>query len=145
MQTHGSGPIRGTRPGAYGFNHSALIEATVNLSGVSKKLFTIDATTQNPVAYRTRVVIDVANNAATTATLAIGTSSGGAQVLAASDIKQTAGINIAPAATAEIRIATSATEIFATATYVGTPTLGRAYVLIEMWDLNINLTTDQGD
>ena len=150
MQSHGTGALRGTRQGSYPVRHSASIKRGENVAWttVNTKLFTVDGTAANPVAYRVSLVVGTAFNPTGTATTALGTSSGGTQLLTASNVKAAAGTNYAPAAAADIKIATSAVDIWAStvvSAHGSEFTAGEVFVILELFEINLKATSEQGD
>ncbi len=135
MQSHSAGPILGARIGALVTAQTFQVDRTRLVTAANNKLFTIEASTTNPVAYRTRLVVETAETTTGASALSVGTASGGTQILNAVDLKSTAGTNLVP--TNNVRVATADTDIWAVATRADTNGAGGlAFLIIELFDIN---------
>lgn len=143
MNNHANGGIAGTRQGCFPVVHSFRMLFGTNPTATPIKLCTVKATAQNPARIRVRAVVGVASDAATTATLSVGTASSGTQFLNAVNIKAAAQTNYAP--TNDTMVVTADTDIWGLRTITGAETVGTAWILVEVSDLNVNQPTAQGD
>lgn len=124
----------------------------LDLTAVAKKLLTIapiynpspGVAVFEPEMYVIDAIVEIANNAVTSAALAVG-AVGGTYVdsIAAFDMKGAAGANATRAAN-PIKLVTADTDIFALPTIVGTVTAGKCHVIIQVWGVNVNEPTNQG-
>lgn len=143
MFSHGTGGALGTRQGTNVNTQSFSLDFVNNLTAVNLKLCSIKASVAKPVALTTRAVIVTADNSGTSATLSIGTASGGTQILNAVDLKGTAGVNYEP--TNKTLILVADTDIYAVKTLVGTAaTAGQIVVSLAMHEVNVKQPTNQG-
>lgn len=151
MNSHLTGGIKGTRLGTDVVTHTIPV-TFADLTAVAKKLLTI-APVYNPTPgigvfepqmYVIDAVVEIPNNAATSAALAVG-AVGGTYVdsIAAFDMKGAAGANATRAAN-PIKLVSADTDIFALPTIVGAPTAGKCHVIIQIWGVNIVEPTNQG-
>lgn len=137
MQTHGTGAIKGTRPGSYVTQQSVKLTSALNLSGVPVKLFTIVASVAQPVYMRlTGIILTPFVNGVNPSTLSVGTTSGGTQLLNAVDMKLAAdtGYGTTPAQ----RLFTADTDIWAVRTDTTTAaTAGEAVIVADLAEINV--------
>lgn len=144
MQTHGTGKIVGTRQGSYPTIHSIPVDPLLNLTAVPNKFLTIEATPGQPAAYRVSLLIETAA-VGTTASIIVGVASGGTTILNGSDLKAAAGTEY-PATTDRVPLRTTQAnvDLWFTPTLVAI-TAGRAFLIVEVWELNVKQATTQGD
>ncbi len=146
--SHNSGSQRGSRVAARPTVLTFPIDYSMHASGTAYKLVTFKVTAQKPLLIRTNIVQAVADNSATSAVVSVGTASGGAQWHSAYDLKAGspngnqnnalggAGqwIQYNPAST---NVTSGVLPVWMTVTRVGTPTAGRAYLVIEVAEINV--------
>ena len=107
-------------------------------TATAKLVVKLLASTTEPLAYRTTLVLMAQSNAATSHTVSVGiTGSGYTDIIAATDIK-TPAVGTNTAATNPVRIATTDTTLYAVPTIFGAVTAGRAFVVVESWPLVIS-------
>lgn len=151
MLSHQSGGIKGTRLGSPNVVHTIPV-TFADATAVAKKLLTISpqfsaspgTAVFEPVFFRINAVIEIANDAGTSAALAVGTNSTSYNnAIAAFDMKGAVGANATQAAN-PVKMALADTDIYAVPTIVGSPTVGKVHVIVEVWGGNINEPTNQG-
>lgn len=151
MNTHNTGGIKGNRQGTSLIVHTIPI-TFADLTAVAKKLLTIAPVINSngvgvfePQCYRINAIIDIAFNPQTSEVLAVGANATSYNdSIAAFDLTAAAGTNATQAAN-PIKRVTADTDIFAVPTIVGNPpTAGVAYVIIEVWGVNVTQPTNQG-
>lgn len=143
MINHVSGAIV-DRLGSEDAVHVFRVTATVDLTGVARKIATITVG-PNPVFYRVSLVTDVAfsGGGSTASVLRVGTTSGGNEIITDTGVWTgvAAGTNVATG-TNPMRLATANTDIWIRRTdTTGGATLGQCYVLIEQWEAAPNATS----
>lgn len=152
MVTHQTGGVKGSRQGSEYAVHTIPI-TFADLTAVAKKLLTIAPVLNpspgvavfEPMMYRISAIIDTAFNPATSEVLAVGANATSYNdSIAAFDLTAAAGTNATQAANS-IKLVKADTDIFAVPTIVGAQaTAGLAYVIIEVWGVNVNAPTNQG-
>lgn len=143
MQSHQSGNLKGNRLGAVPVIHTFPITYGTDTSATAKKLCTVPGSVHNPALYRVSAFIVTAADSGTSATLSAGiTGAGYTDILNAVDLKAAAGVNYV--ASNPIKYAVADTDIYALPTWTGATTVGKAYVQVEVWDVNVNEPTAAG-
>jgi hypothetical protein len=141
MQTHFSGAIVSNKIGSAITRIAFPISwnETTAPSGTSIKLCTIPASATTPIVFSAYLAIDVANDAATSAVAILGFGSGLSNWMAAFDIKgASATFNYSPANQVFKK---AETELWYTQTFVGTPTAGKVWIIVEIAELAGNSLT----
>lgn len=146
MQSHGSGPIKGTRNGALATVHTLPFDvADITATTTNRKSLTIRASATNPVMVRAHLIPQTNFNSGTTATLAIGTTSGGSELISAQTVRTGAGaIFTYSAIDPNFFFYVADTDIWMSLVYSGAaPTTGKAWVILEMWEFNSDIPNSQ--
>jgi len=134
-EIHSQGKIYPTRLGQENVLHS--VPVNFNDTGVASGILclTVDAL-EKPTVVEVQVIVTTAFNAGTTNVLLVGTTAGGNDILAASDITEaTPGFYPSNGGAKQILV-TVDTPIYVTYTYTGTaPTTGQAFIVINVFGL----------
>lgn len=152
MNSHATGPIRGTRLGCEVVTHTIPFTFS-DLTAIAKKLLTISPILNpspgvavfEPEMFTVDVVIETQFNPGTSETLNVGTTPATyVDSINAFNLVQAIGTNATRAAN-PIKLVLADTDVFAIPTIVGAqPTAGKAHVIITVWGVNINEPTNQG-
>jgi len=137
MQTHGTGNQRGSRLSAFPIVHTFAVDPTRMVSGTNYKLISFKVPASRPLLFRLNLTIAVAETA-TTATLNLGITAGGATWFAASDLKAAANTNYSPNGSGNWMNLLADTTFWAAVTRTGTPlATARAYLVFEVIEANV--------
>jgi len=136
MQSHETGAIEGVRQGSVVVVQSVVLDALLSPpASATKKLISIPATPQKPVAYKLSTVVLAPITGSTTANLNVGSSNGATDLLT-SDAKAAAG-TANPATAPVVKVITAKLEIWVGFSSTGpTATGGKTAVIIELYELN---------
>lgn len=146
MQDHATGKVTGNRQGSLQTAQTFSFTYGVDTSAAAKKLCTIQATTDQPALYRVTAVVGTAFDSAVSATLSVGTDSGGSPAysnnLSAVDAKAAAPTNYVNAN--PWRKVTADTDLYGVLTLSGATTAGQVDVIVEIIELNVLEPTPLG-
>lgn len=131
MQSHGTGPQRGSRISGISFIHTIPIDFSNNASATNYKVLTIKGSLKKPVFVRLYVVVVVADNSATSSVVSVGDAAAGAGFFSAVDLKASAGSNYFYGSNGNLYPIIVDTNFWVRVTRVGTPTAGRSYLIVE--------------
>lgn len=142
MQGHSSGCSKGNRLGAMIVKHSWLFcstgvaNGTVITTGSNQKLCTLPGSTFQPLLYTVRIIDIVANTASGAVTAALGTTSAGTDIIGASSLKATAGVNY----TTTNAFIYSEVDVDVWLNYTvasGTDAAGKFAIVVEAFEVNV--------
>lgn len=149
MLTHETGALKGSRRGSVMVLH-AFPFSFADTTAVAKFLCTIHVenniqnvtagTVFEPLLVNVYTVIDVANDAATSATLSVGyTGATYTDFVNATNTKAATQT----ISTKKQLLLKADTDLYMLPTYVGTPTVGSGYVIVEAFGINITAPNNQ--
>ena len=111
--------------------HTFTITMTQAASGVATKLFSIQATATEPATLTITVIVETPSDATTSHTLSLGKTGSGYTDVINAFIWKAAAVGANGTATVPVKMIVADTDYYFVSTFVGTPTAGRIYVIVE--------------
>lgn len=149
MITHQSGAIAGDRKGSeiavhtfpFSFADPTAVAKFLGRIHVENNVQNVTAgTVFEPVIAEVYTIIDVANDAATSATLSVGfTAATYTDFVNATNTKAATQT----VSTKKELLLKADTDLYMLPTYVGTPTVGSGYVVVKLWGVNVTAPNNQ--
>jgi hypothetical protein len=138
MTNHSSAGFEGVRQGCIPTIHSFPITSVLGIASGEIKLGTIPGTSKRPLCFRVFALVKAAYTNTDTATLSVGTTAGGTQILNAVDIKAAAGTTYAGASTNAFEYTETDVDLYAETDLANLDDeTGALIVFVEIWDVNV--------